>query len=104
MSDGFSFHIPTGDGDEHLMLTNPCVVDCNTEIGRITLILDRQYPRFLFVQIMNEWRKCILLEPQLTHFNNDMEIFDFLRRFQATTAFNKLIEEEKNLDAGWEAL
>ncbi len=104
MDDEFRFHAPSGGGDDYLMLTNPCVVDCNTEIGRITLILDRQYPQCLFVQIMNEWRKCILLDPHLAEFRDDMEVFDFLTRFQETTAFNKLIEEEKNLDEGWEAL
>lgn len=103
MSEYYIFHASSGD-NEHVILTKPCVVDCNTEIGRITLILDRQYPLFLFVQIANEWRKCILLEPEIARFHDDMDVFDFLNRFQSTTAFNRLIDEEKSLDDGWEAL
>lgn len=100
------FHVPDENDDDglYLSLTNPCVLDCNTEIGRITLILDRQHPRFLFVQIAEEFRKCILLDSDLAVFPDDMAVYDFLHRFQETAAFNRLIAEEKNLDEGWEAL
>ncbi|MBI1386917.1 MAG: hypothetical protein GC154_00530 [bacterium] len=105
MNDEMGFHLHQGDeGDDFRVLKNPCVADCNTEIGRVTLILDREYPRMLFVQINEEWRKCIMLDEEYARFRDDMEVHDFLVRFQSTGMFNQLIEEEKKLDEGWKAL
>ncbi|RJP26027.1 MAG: hypothetical protein C4527_16070 [Candidatus Omnitrophota bacterium] len=104
MNNQFSDSNIQGDGDFYLDLRHLCILDCKTEVGTISLILDQKQPHYLFVSIDEELRKCYsLLEFQM-QFDNEKQVIEFLIQLVNSDFMDDLIAIEKNLDEGWAAL
>jgi len=98
------FNLSSEDGPFQVQLENPCIYDVDTEIGLISLILDKKYPQFLLVHIDNEPRKCVGLNEFELNFSSDEDVLKFLKTISVSEFFEDLLEEEKNINDGWAAL
>ena len=94
----------SNDGYNHFTLRNPCILDCDTEVGLISLIMDKQYSQYLFVRIHGELRKCLDFEEQAVRFQNDKELMDFLRCVRDSDLFQEIVDTEKHLEEGWKEI
>lgn len=94
----------TDDGRQRIVLRSPCILDCDTEVGFISLILDKDYPHYLLVQINGELRKCLGFEDYDLHFQDDEAVFQFLEWVRETEIFQEIVEDEKALDQDWAEL
>ncbi len=93
-----------GDDKSYIRLRNPCILDCHTEIGVVSLILDKDQPGYLFVSIGGELRKCYSLKDYNIHFDGNSQVIDFLQEVSNSGFMKDLIEKEKDLEEGWDAL
>ncbi|HQH72721.1 MAG TPA: hypothetical protein PK360_11645 [bacterium] len=100
----FTF-FPAGEGGPLPMgMRNPCVLEWDTRIGRITLLVDQANPLYLFISIDGEPRKCVDLAPFHLAFADRRETLEFLEKIRDSDFTADLIREEESLDTGWDAL
>ncbi len=98
------FNFEPNDDMLYLTLRNPCIIDCQTEAGVFSLIIDRQYPRYLFLQIDGEMRKCYDMGEDVQMFSSDEEAADFLIELTQSDFMEQLIEEEREMNEEWDDL
>ncbi len=101
--DDIQFIFPNND-DDLLNLKNLCVLDCETEVGTISLMLDQKKPYYLFISIEGELRKCVDLKESCLTFHDESEVMQFLEEISDSNFMDELIEIETNLDEGWKEL
>ena len=87
-----------GNNHNQFPLNNPCMIDLKTKAGFLTLMMDKDYPFYLFVSFNGELRKCVELEDQNEILLNDHDVFEFLHKIKSTPLVRSLIEEEKKLN------
>lgn len=95
---------PGPEKDPRSFLTNPCVLDVETPVGLVSLLMDVEHYQYLFVQIEGAWRKCIRLQGEDHRIGNEDEVWEFLNRFRNSDAFAELIAEEENINSGFDEL
>ncbi len=87
------------------LLRSPCVVDVETDAGLLSLMMDKEYPNYLFVSIDGELRKCVELSKKPPYpIENDEDVIDFLHSLEHSSIVQTIIEQETELDEGWEEL
>ncbi len=92
------------DDQEIPMFHHPCVLDCHTDVGLVSLMMDRKHPQYLLVSIDGELRKCLHLNGAEFHFNDDWQVVEFLKEISSSKLLDDLIEEEKGMNEGWDSL
>lgn len=100
-NDGIFLNLSTEEGPFQVQLENPCIYDMETDIGLVSLILDKQYSDYLIIHIDNEPRKCVGLQEFNMDFSNDEEVNEFLKSVSETEFFEEIIADEKSLIEGW---
>lgn len=86
-------------------LNNPCVLDVQTDVGLVSLMMDKEYAQYIFVSIEGELRKCIdISDFDSLKFDNDEQVFNYLQYFQDSYIFQELIDQEKEIEEGWQDL
>lgn len=101
---GMFVNISSNDGPVYIPLPSPCVLDCETDAGLISLILDRTFPQFLIVHINGEPRKCVGLSEYNLAFENDGEVKAFLKKVSESELMDEMIQEETRINEGWHSL
>ena len=85
-------------------LENPCMIDFETNAGLLTLMMDKDYPAYLFVSFNGELRKCVHLEDAPPELDDDDQVFDYLRELKTSPLVESLIKEEDKINQAWENL
>lgn len=102
--DGIFLNLSSEEGPFQVQLENPIVYDIDTDIGMVSLILDKKYPQYLIIHIDNEPRKCVGLQEFNLDFKRDDEVNEFLVNVTTTEFFEELIADEISMNDGWAAL
>ncbi len=102
--DGIYLNLSSDEGPFQVQLSNPCIFDIESEVGLVSLILDKQYPQYLIIHIDNEPRKCVGLHEFNLEFKEDEEVKEFLQTVSTSEFFDEIIEDEKSMNDGWAAL
>lgn len=102
--DGIYLNLSSEEGPFQVQLENPIVYDVETDIGMVSLILDKKYPQYLIIHIDNEPRKCVGLHEFNLDFKRDEEVNEFLVNVTTTEFFEELIADEISINDGWAAL
>jgi hypothetical protein len=102
--DGIYLNLSSEEGPFQVQLENPIVYDIDTEIGMVSLILDKKFPQYLIIHIDNEPRKCVGLHEFNLEFKRDEDVNEFLVNVTTTEFFDELIADEISMNEGWSAL
>jgi hypothetical protein len=95
---------PMGDKRHPKIIKSPCSLDCDTDAGLFTLLIDCENPSFLFVSIDNELRKCVDLSLKKRRFETKEEAIEFLLKLRDSPVFDELVNEELNMNDEWDKL
>ena len=102
--DGIYLNLSSDEGPFQVQLESPCVYDIETEVGLVSLILDKKFPQYLIIHIDNEPRKCVGLHEFNLEFSKDDEVNEFLETVTTTEFFDEIVADEKSMIDGWDAL
>ncbi len=104
MNEEFHYSSFPNDKGIYLMLHNPCVIDCTTKDSVISLIMDKEYPQYLFLQIDGEFRRCYDLGEETPAFETNEEVAEFLIELSNSSFMDEIIEEERKMNQEWKKL
>jgi hypothetical protein len=102
MDDNNLFFDITPNGEEkHFLLRNACSLEVETEVGPIKLVVDKDQPMFLFIEIEGEMRRCYDLRNYDLNFLSNKEVLAFLQKVRESEFFARIVDDEQDLNEEW---
>lgn len=104
MDENLHFEITPNGEEKQFVLKKPCRLTCETSVGPINLILDQVRPIFLFIEIEGEMRRCYDLRSYSLSFETKAAVEDFLEKVRDSDFFQRIVEDETELNEEWAEL